>query len=122
MLGWLIIISKQTPAQRDVAPEEAEDLARWETRLGGVAWLNDLVTQGKASQLLFGGYPLRYVASARDVFPLIKSGPPPYDEALYMGKHGPTRTGWIGAAVLHQSRIGSCSPDQQLTIDAWDQS
>ncbi len=119
MLGWLIIISKQVPLPAEM-PERAYELARWETGLGGIDWIKRLVKEGKASQTLFGGYPLRFSAAARDVLPLIESGPPPYEGLLRMRDDGPTREGWNGPATIDQAKIRECSPDQQLTIDAWD--
>lgn len=125
MLGWFIIISTQTPEQRDASsssPDKEGNLASWEAGIGGTDWLNELVKQGKAARLSFGGYPSRYTAAARDVFPLIASGPPAYKGVPVIGDDYYTPGGWIGTATIDRDKIAQCPLDQQLTIDAWDQS
>ena len=60
MLGWWIVISTQTPEERDQANQDtrrAALLANWETSVNGSRWVHQLVEQGKASELSSGGYP-----------------------------------------------------------------
>lgn len=122
MSGFLVIISTQTPEQRDAGPDVQSELARWETDVGGLRWIDQLVPQGKAKQLLFAGYPLRFTAAARDVLPLIASGPPVYEGLLRQRGNVMTKEGWNGPATMDQAKIADCPPEQILTIDAWDQS
>lgn len=121
MSGFLVIISTQTPEQRDAGPDAESELARWETDAGGLRWIDQLVPQGKAKQLLFAGYPLRFTAAAQDVLPLIASGPPPYEGLLRQRGNVMTKEGWNGPATMDQAKMAGCPPEQILTIDAWDQ-
>lgn len=118
MLGWYIIIAQQTPEERDKSPKDSKDdavLANWETGLGGTQWLDKLTQEGKAIQLSENGYPNRYTAKAKDVLPLIINGIPE-NVTIFMPVN------WKGKIVKFDDKIAACSPEQTLTIDAWDQS
>lgn len=122
MLGWLVIL-KSPPRVDGGEQSDAEPvLATWEVGLGGIEWLNRLVTQGKAQQVTFGGYPNRYTAAAKDVLPLLADGPPAYDR-LPAGAHGSAALpGWVGKIQFFAERLAACDPAQALVIEAWDQS
>ena len=108
MLGWSVRVDAQTPEQRDETDDRSSHLlAKWEARQSGLDFLNVLVRQGKARKLLSGGYPERYTVKASDFLPLIAKRPPGT-----MGPHS--------EVILYLNRISACSPDQVLTIDAWD--
>lgn len=122
MLGWMMIVAQQTPeerAERDKTEprDRSAELARWETGVLGAGWLDKLVEDGKAKCIGgYDGYPMRFVATARDVLPLISKAPPPYD--------GPpvheTQMPWVSDVEIHQNKIAACPPDAVLTIDKWD--
>jgi hypothetical protein len=129
MIGWWIIISTQSPEERDNADRDgrrAAILAQWEVGASGIRWLADLVTSGKALQLAAGAYPNRYTAKAVDVLPLIKGGgiKPPENGVWIFGIHeGEEDThfsNWPDKLEVHKERILACKTDQILTIDAWD--
>ena len=131
MLGWWIIVSMQSPEERDSAEKEARDgaiLARWEAGLNGIRWIENLVKEAKATRLSRGGYPNRYTARAGDVLQLLSSGaikPPtggPWVFGIDEGEEYALPPGWIGRVEVHADRIADCDPDCVLTIDAWDQS
>ena len=53
MIGWWIVIAAQTPEERDTGIGRREAvLANWETSIGGNGWVQRLVDEGKAVQLL----------------------------------------------------------------------
>jgi len=79
MLSWWFNVRRGQNADPECT------LATWESRLGGLRWLDDLIAIGKARKLRSDGYPNRYEAACR-------------------------------------RRIIACSPDEIITIDAWDQS
>lgn len=121
MVGWWITVFQLTPEEIDAATAPGSRrpfiLATWESGLGGIEWLEQLVRAGQARQLLDEGYPCRFVAAARDVLPLLASGAPPF--------HGGAQRmsgDWLRDVELHSERIAACPPDQVLTIDAWDRS
>ncbi|MFB8236599.1 hypothetical protein ACFC58_08600 [Kitasatospora purpeofusca] len=107
MLGWWFVVT--VPAAGD-----GEDvvLAKWETGIGGLDWIAGLVAAGRAEQLGFDGYPLRYTARADDVLPLLADGSVP--------DAGPGAE--FRPRELYPDRIAACPADALLTVDAWDQS
>ena len=121
MLGWFIIISTQTPEERDAGSDQDRNLASWEAGLFGIDWLKALVSDGKATQLAFDGYPMRFAAAAGDVLPLIGAGPPTPKSPLVIGDDYVQRPGWSGKATIQHAKIACCRPDLMVTIDAWDQ-
>ena len=122
MLGWWIIISSQTPQERDHYDDKSAILATWEASVGGREWIDALVSDGKATQLLFDGYPCRYTAAAKHVFPLIQEGPPRHTAPVVIGDDYVSEGGWSTKITIHRDRIDGCPEEQMLTIDAWDQS
>ncbi|GHU08376.1 hypothetical protein FACS1894158_17600 [Betaproteobacteria bacterium] len=130
MLGWWIIISTLSPEERDWADRESRrttTLANWETNaFGGLDWIDKLIEEGKATQLSANAYPNRYTAMARDVLPLLENGgigPPRKGPLVIGGDEGEEYVqppGWMGKVEKNPSLIAACSPDQRLTIDAWD--
>jgi len=123
MLGWWIIVSTETPEERDGATDhKAATLATWDTGVSGTDWLLKLVQEGKAKEHgPRGGYPDRYTAAARDVLPLFADGPP-----LPRGIGVVAEDDKAGKSnrnvIVHWDRIAACLPGQVLTIDVWDQS
>ena len=86
MLGWYILVIAQTPEERAVASDLKEGLlAKWKASVAGIDWIDALVKDGKAAQVLVGGYPSRYLATARDVLPLIADGPPAHSGPTVFG-------------------------------------
>lgn len=130
MIGWWVIVSEQTPEERDADPDrKAKQLASWETGAGGLRWLHELVAKGEAwEHELKGGYPNRYTAMARDLLPLLEGGPPlskgmdiyAYDEFAKESKMVWGDRNWN--VILHSDRLAACAPDKRLTVEVWDQS
>ncbi|MFF2660528.1 hypothetical protein ACFVUH_24605 [Kitasatospora sp. NPDC058032] len=103
MLGWWFVVT--APA---VGDGEGEVLAQWETGLGGLDWIAALAAAGRAEQLRFDGYPLRYAVRAEEVLPLLADG------SVFDAGHR--------SCEPHPERVAACPPDALLTVDAWDQS
>ncbi|MFF7059272.1 hypothetical protein ACFY89_21540 [Achromobacter spanius] len=131
MIGWWIIVSTGSPEECDRADPEARRaaiLAQWEAGAGGIGWIEHLTQVSKAAKFAGGGYPNRYAARARDVLPLIEGGGIlPSKDGVWIfgideGEEYAQPPGWIGKIQVHADRVAACSPDQLLTIDAWDQS
>lgn len=99
MLGWQIIIRK----------ESAEtSLASWTAGLGGTDWLDVLASNYKAKNLGGNGYPNSYSAKASEILPLLTT------ESINSIGGANTR--------LKIDQITNCSVDENLIIEAWDQS
>ncbi len=51
MLGYWIVVSTQTPEERDAIIDRKKSvLAEWETGVGGIRWLEKLIEEGKATK------------------------------------------------------------------------
>lgn len=126
MLGWFIIIARQQPGERVGAnsrPADPRVLATWETSIGGLDWIDALVTQGKATRELASGYPTRYLADADVVLPLLLAQQvPAHRDFAVLGDDYVLPAGWVGEVHFHAERIAQCTQDETLVIDAWDQS
>ena len=79
MLGWNIGVFKQRDDGASPATPQSQHGARlavWQTGLGGLDWLEELVKAGKAISLGGNGYPCRYTATAEYLIPRIIETPP----------------------------------------------
>ena len=103
MLGWSIYIYRQDLIEDPevIWPHDRALLASWLTGMCGLDWLDALVKEGKATCLGGNGYPLKYVAPAANVLPLIFWGPPKY--------HGPRSLGMITPWRAAGSDSSGCS-------------
>lgn len=123
MIGWWFVVAQETPEKMaKIGDHRAAVLATWETSVSGTDWLHKLTKEGRAIQLTFDGYPNRYTATARDVLPLIASGPPAHNGPEIIGDDYVMPGNWTGKITLHHDKIAACLPDQILTIEVWDQS
>lgn len=123
MLGWWIVIAQLAPDEWAATTDrKAALLANWETSLGGIDWIEKLAKEGKATRLLSGGYPNRYVATARDVLPLIADEIPTHSGPIVFGEDYVLPGDWIGNVMIDHDKASLCPADQILTIEVWDQS
>ena len=129
MLGYWIVVSTQTPEERDAIIDRKKSvLAEWETGVGGIRWLEKRGEAGKATKLRGDGYPNRYTSTADIVLPLLTGDAiKPADDGIWVfgmdeGEEYAQPPGWMGKVNLRPERIRTCPTDAALTIDAWDQS
>jgi len=124
VIGWEFFIYRHdlVPDPRQIAPDEHALLARWVVGPNGVDWIENLVSDGKATDLSMTEYPCTYVAKASVVLAAIEAGPPSRHSPLVIGDDYLHTSGWSGDVVFHHERIEQCPPDLMLLIHAWDQS
>jgi hypothetical protein len=109
MLGWEIRVYRQpdrvsSPATAGSA--EGTLLSGWRTGLGGLDWIDELVTTGKAIDLGGNGYPRRYRVMAGYILPRVTQ--------MSSGAND-QNTGVDGTAIFR------CRLDEWLLVEAWDQ-
>ena len=113
MLGWEVFVSRQGSD----AP-----VARWKTSVFGLKWLDALVEGHKALDLGGNGYPNKYSIAAGVLLPIITRGLPANSSPLVVGDDYVTPAGWSGDVTLNAKNAAACHPDEQLLLEAWDQS
>jgi hypothetical protein len=125
MLGWHISVFKQRNDGASAATWESEPgsrLAVWQTSLGGLDWLEELVKAGKAISLGGSGYPCRYTATAEHVIPRIIETPPGARTVWVSGAGDIITDKWEGKTVVDSEAAAQCRPDEWLLVEAWDES
>ena len=88
----------------------------------GLAWLDDLVTDGKALHLGGNGYPYWYTAQARYLIPRIIDEPPEAHEVWICGPEDIIGAGWAGRTVINRDAVDMCRPTEWLLVVVWDES
>ena len=125
MLGWHISVYRQADDRASpatFAAPEGPRLAVWQTDRFGLDWIDELVKQGRASDLGGDGYPLRYTATAEYITPRL-AGEPPHAHRVWLLEVGDTvDEKWAGRTVIDGSGVVACRPDEWLLIEAWDES
>lgn len=112
MAGWEISVTTQTPEEWNRNLDRDTILATWTTGAMGIDPFEELLKTGDAVLLRSDGYPRIYSADARHILPAVRAVP---DLAA-----ATIMEAWY--VTMRPSVIDACSPDQGLTIVAWDQS
>jgi len=108
MLGWHISVYHQADKGSSPATTMSptgKRLAVWQTGLGGLNWINELVEKGKAVDLGGNGYPSRYTARAKHLIPYIKDGPPLAKKIWSSDEDDILTEKWAGRTVIDQAEI-----------------
>ena len=125
MLGWKISVYRQesggaSPASFGAA--HGTRLAVWQTGLGGLDWIDELVKQQKAISLGGNGYPLEFTAMTTHLKAQLVEGPPHAEAAWTFDAGDILLPGWLGKTSKDLEGLDSCHPDEWLLIQAWDES
>ena len=125
MLGFHISIYKlqsgNQPAPSASAPR-GERLAVWQAGYDGLRWIDHLVEQGSAFHLGGFGYPTTYTARIGDLRPKVLAGPPSANEVWGYDPGDILLDGWCGKTTIDHSALSTCSPDEWVLLEAWDES
>ena len=112
MLGWEIFVKRGD-----------EKVASWMTGVWGTTWLRELVKEGKAKDLgVNSGYPHAFSVKASVLLPLISKEIPEAGDGLVIGDDYVAPSGKNWDIAFDKDKLLSCSPDEDLLIEAWDQS
>jgi hypothetical protein len=125
MLGWHISVFKQRNDGASPATAESEHgtrLAVWQTGLGGLDWLEELLKAGKAISLGGTGYPCRYTATAEYLLPRIIETPPGARTVWVCQAGDIIADKWEGRTVVDREAATHCRPNEWLLVEAWDES
>jgi hypothetical protein len=124
-LGWHISVYRQkTDGSAPAASggSHGTRLAVWQTGLGGLDWLNELVKAQKAIQLGWNGYPMEYTATAKHITPRLRDDPPEAKPFWTFDKGDIITREWLGETTKDLEAMNACRPDEWLIIQAWDES
>jgi hypothetical protein len=113
-----------TLAQMDSLRDEfarGDRIAVWQTGVGGLPWIEDLVRSGAALEVSEGGYPSVFYAKAVDVVPRLDS-PPGAKPIWISGPDDGLTEEWAGTTVVDHGVAATCTPDEWLLFEAWDES
>ena len=125
MLGWHISIYRQTDDGASPATAESSPgtrVAVWQTGLGGLDWIDELVKAGKAINLGGRGYPSRYTATTENLIPRIGDEPPGARPVWAFGVGDILTEKWVGETLIDHAAAAACRPREWLLIEAWDES
>jgi len=125
MLGWHLSVYRladdsASPATADSA--QGTRLAVWQTGLGGLNWIEELVKAGDMIDLGTNGYPRKYTGIAERVIPYIVEKPPGARNTWLSGTDDVLTSQWEGTTVIDRAAVRACQPDEWLLIVAWDES
>lgn len=145
MLGWLISISRcgsrtlreargdaeamrsllvETTGSADVPESTDADqrIATWQAGLGGLDWLDPLVSGGRAVSTSRGGYPETYLIFCQDFIALLDKGLP-HERPAWVTDPGDVVTDrWLGRTTVDGDALAQCDRDEWLLVEAWDES
>lgn len=118
MLGWLIIIYRQ---KADGAPDKEQEVAKWDTRLDGMNWLDRLSDIGLIQQTARnGGYPFKYEGPAEAILGPLRPDDHPGLDSQVLEEFGKS-WGSRGHSVAHEEIIQEClKTNEPLSLEAWD--
>lgn len=117
MLGWEIVICRQSTSERldDVL------IASWTTGLRGLDWLDALVEQGMAVPLPPKEFGCRrYTAPIGSVFEALSLWKPDRTQWDVVGDDYVIPMGWMGEVKFFPERFKLCPAEEMVFISAVD--
>ncbi len=120
MIGYSIAIYKFVE-DIDITSisNDNEALATWTSGgFGGLDWIDNLVSEGKAEDLGGNGYPLYYKAKTQFILEALALDTPKNKSQTIIGDNYVMQSDW--RSEIDTSQIAKCYPDQLLIVEAWD--
>lgn len=118
MLGWEVFVYRH----RATNPGEGLLVGRWMTGIFGLKWIDELVKAQRAVDLGGNGYPCRYSMAASTFMSVVTNGLPSHDTPPVIGEDYALPAGWNSEPELNMAVLAECGRDEELVIEAWDQS
>ena len=124
MLGWHVSVYRQPDGGLPATAKSGRGrrLAVWQSGLGGLEWLDELVKAGKAVDLGGNGYPCRYSVTAENLVPRVVDTPPGARSTWASGPGDVLGKNWEGRTKVARAAATACRPDEWLLVEAWDES
>jgi hypothetical protein len=87
-----------------------------------VEWLEQIVTEGRATSLGGNGYPCTYTIKASVLVGALRAGAPNISpgEQVIVGDDYIARSGTVTDFRIDWAVLGECPPDEELFVEAWD--
>lgn len=116
MLAWNVFV------YRIVGEGERVLLARWMTGAFGLKWLDEFIQSKKAVSLGGDGYPVRYTLKGSALRQALLHGLPTNHSPMVIGEDYVMGSGWNGERQVDEVLLADCGDDEDLALEAWDQS
>lgn len=100
---------------------QGDRIAVWQSGVGGLRWIEEIVESGAAIALRTNGYPSVFYVKALEVLPRLDS-PPEVRTSWHAGPEDILDKHWAGRTVIDPEAVAACTPDEWLLIEAWDES
>jgi hypothetical protein len=118
MIGYTIIVYRFIEGM-DITKNKEKALLTWASGgLGGLDWIDNLVSQAKAEDLGGDGYPFYYKVQAQYVLKALASETPKNKGQTIMDDENVMSSDW--RSQIDTSAIAKLKPNQQLIIETWD--
>lgn len=120
-LGWEVLICLKSDVDRAGTTRNVPNLARWETGMGGLQWIESLAEAGRATYQPCAD-SRRYVVSAGVIAEVLRNGVPRHVGPRVIGDNYVMPGGWTGNERIDIARIQALESDEALLVETWDQS
>ena len=121
MLGFDVMIWREHEANNKPYPSKW-CVARWETGVRGLDWLEALVPAGDVKDLGGNGYPIYYRIRAGTLARMLEQGLPSNNSPGVIGDDYVLPRGYNGKLEWDAAKLQACAEDEWLVVEAWDMS
>ena len=121
MLGFDVLIWRESEANHRPHPWKW-CVARWETGVRGLDWLEALVVPGEVRDLGGNGYPNHYRIRAGTLARVLAQGLPRNDSPQVFGDDYVLPAGYNGTLEWDVAKLQACPEEEWLVVEAWDMS
>ena len=117
MLGWEVYIRRKNESESN---DPRDDIAKWNTSVYGLYWIDDLVNTGDAINLGGNGYPNRYSIKAGLFRSILNKGIPSHNSRPIIGEDYYLPAGYNSPLQVNNDILNKCPDYEELIVTAWD--